>query len=191
MQSLPAPTVPRNRIHTRSIVLEGFQRDDGLWEIEAHLVDQKDYDMPLASGGVRRKGEPVHDMSARVTFDDRFNIVDALVAFESAPYPGSCEAILPDYRQIIGLNLVQGFRVRIAEIFAKTQGCTHLTELLMPLPSAAIQALSAERQRKRAADSSTKPFFLDQCHALSSSEDTVKQFFPRWYSRKEAGTEPT
>ena len=189
MPSLPAPTVPRNRIQTRNIVLEGWQRDDGLWEIEARLTDHKDYDIQIGTG-VRAQGEAVHDIAARVAFDRQFNIVDAQFAFESVPYPGACEAIATAYRQIIGLNLLRGFRVRIAEIFATVQGCTHLTELLMPLPTAAIQTLSAERQKARAAGSTEKPFFIDQCHALTSSSDTVKQHFPRWYVPNKIGTEP-
>jgi hypothetical protein len=190
MPPLPAPTVPRKRIQTRNIVLEGWQRDDGLWEIEARLTDLRDYDAQIGTG-LRAKGEPMHDMAVRVTFDRQFNIVDALFAFEAMPYPGTCEAITPAYQQIVGLNLLRGFRVRIAEIFATTQGCTHLTELLMPLPTAAIQTLSAERQKARVAGSTEKPFFIDQCHTLIGSGETVKQYFPRWHTPKKAGIEPT
>ncbi len=44
--------VPRNLIHERSIVCRGFCRDDGLWDIEGHLVDTKTY--PFAN---RHRGE--------------------------------------------------------------------------------------------------------------------------------------
>ena len=41
---LPLPTVERKRMHLRSVRLEGFKRVDGLWEVEARLVDTKDQD---------------------------------------------------------------------------------------------------------------------------------------------------
>src|SRR6185503_19700597 len=42
VMSLSAPA-PRRHLHTRSITCEGFARDDGLWDIEARIVDTKTY----------------------------------------------------------------------------------------------------------------------------------------------------
>ena len=36
--------MPRRLLHTRSIELQGFVRDDGLFELEARLTDRKSYD---------------------------------------------------------------------------------------------------------------------------------------------------
>jgi len=33
----------RKKIHRRSIECHGYQRDDGLWDIEGHLTDTKTY----------------------------------------------------------------------------------------------------------------------------------------------------
>ena len=39
---MPLPTaVPRKHMHTRDIQCCGYERDDGLWDIEGHLVDTK------------------------------------------------------------------------------------------------------------------------------------------------------
>jgi hypothetical protein len=100
---LPDPKRPRARIHTRQIVIEGYQRDDGLLELEAMIEDVKDVDYALASG-VRRAGDPVHQMRVRVTFDGDFNIIDAEASSDRVPYPGGCDTIAPAYRQLIGLN---------------------------------------------------------------------------------------
>ena len=32
---------PRKLMHTRAIDCKGYERADGLWDIEAHLVDTK------------------------------------------------------------------------------------------------------------------------------------------------------
>jgi hypothetical protein len=33
--------VSRKLLHTRAIECHGYERDDGFWDIEAHLVDTK------------------------------------------------------------------------------------------------------------------------------------------------------
>ena len=68
---LPAATESRERLHVRRIRYEGWRRDDGLFDIDAHLADVKDRDYELLSG-VRPAGEPVHDMAVRVTIDRAF-----------------------------------------------------------------------------------------------------------------------
>ncbi|MFN9479965.1 MAG: DUF2889 domain-containing protein, partial [Betaproteobacteria bacterium] len=45
--SLPTP---RRHVHTRSIRVDAYARDDGFWDLEALLVDTKTRDFPLAAG---------------------------------------------------------------------------------------------------------------------------------------------
>ena len=47
---LPSPSAPRQRLHVRSVVYEGWQREDGMFDIEARLVDTKDHDYELLVG---------------------------------------------------------------------------------------------------------------------------------------------
>ena len=176
--SLPPPQRPRQRAHTRRIEIQGFRRDDGLLELEAMLEDVKDVDYPLASG-LRPAGVPVHQMWVRITLDPDFTIVDAVASFAHVPYPGGCDVIAPAYRRLIGLNLISGFRRTVAEMFGEIRGCSHLTELLLSLPTAAIQTFATFRREDD--DSAGKPFQLDRCHALETSTETVKRHYPKWY----------
>ncbi len=185
---LPLPSAPRHRTHSRTIVLEGWKRDDGLWDIEGRLTDRKDHDYLLASG-LRAKGDAVHDMRVRVTIDADFTIVDAVAAIDAVPYPG-CEAIAPSYRKIIGLNLTRGFRQRVGEMFGSVAGCSHLTELLSSLPTAAIQTFAGEQRDTEMSDGG-KPFQLDRCHALDTSGATVRRYYPRWYAGESNPTVPS
>lgn len=178
---LPESLVPRQRIHLRAITLEGWKRTDGLWDIEARLIDTKDHDYPLASG-VRRSGDPVHDMLARVTIDRAFNIIEALVVSERTPYPGGCDTIAPAYSELVGLNLVRSFRAAVLERFGETRGCAHITELLLALPTAAIQTMASEVNEVEGLSPGAKPFQLDRCHALETSSETVRLYYPRWYA---------
>ena len=55
------PTVAREPLHRRTIEIHGYKREDGLYDIEGHLVDTKPYDFKLAAG-VRARGraDPRH-----------------------------------------------------------------------------------------------------------------------------------
>ena len=180
---LTLPTVPRERLHCRSVTFDGYQREDGLYDIEAHLTDVKDHDIALLTG-VRPAGIPVHDMWVRVTIDPAFNIVDIEAVTESMPYPGFCDSIGPDYRKLIGANLVEGFRKRLHDLMGHTKGCTHITEMLANVPTAAIQTFAGEMNEER--EDGAKPFQLDQCHALETSTETVKLWYPKWFKGKAA-----
>jgi hypothetical protein len=186
---LPPSLVQRNRTHTRRIVVEGWKRDDGLWDIEGRLTDVKDHDYLLASG-LRGKGDAVHDMWVRVTIDRDFNVLEADASVAGAPYMGGCDRIGSSYRRIVGLNLVRGFRRSVAEMFETVKGCSHVTELLTALPSAAIQTMASEMLDTEGAVPGEKPWQLDRCHALESTSETVRRYYPRWYRGDKTGHEP-
>jgi hypothetical protein len=181
---LPVSEVERELTHTRRVRYEGYKRADGLWDIEAHLLDTKNHDFHLKTG-VRRAGQAVHDMWLRVTIDRNFAILDAQASMDAVPYPGGCENIPPAYKKLIGLNLVRGFRKRVWESLGGIKGCTHLTEMLAGLPTAAIQTFAGEMPEDT--EDGPKPFQLDQCHALETSGETVKKWYPKWYAGKKVG----
>ena len=96
------PTVAREPLHRRAIEIRGYKREDGLYDIEGHLVDSKGYDFKVAAG-VRHAGEPVHDMWLRITVDRELKIVDAAAAMDAMPYVDHCNQIVPAYKLLIGL----------------------------------------------------------------------------------------
>ncbi len=175
--SLSLPTVERERLHRRAVTFDGFARADGLFDIEAHLTDVKDRDFELLTG-VRPAGVPVHDMWIRATIDRNF-VIHAIEALTGhAPYPGVCHSIAPMYRKLVGANLVDGFRKRLHDTLGGVQGCTHLTEMLSYLPTAAIQTFAGLRREDSGPG---KPFQLDRCHALATTADNVRRHYPQWY----------
>jgi DUF2889 family protein len=174
---LSSPTVPRERLHLRRVTYEGFQRGDGLFDIDAHLADVKDHDFALVTG-MRPAGEPVHDMHIRVTIDRTLTIQAIEAHTDRMPYPGACDLIEPAYAKLVGANLVNGFRKRLHDVLGGVHGCTHLTELLGNLPTAAVQTFASLR---REAQGTQKPFQLDRCHALETTTVTVREFYPKWY----------
>ncbi|MEI2417524.1 DUF2889 domain-containing protein [Orrella sp. JC864] len=184
---LSSPTVERQPLHTRSIRIQSYGRADGLWDMEAELIDTKAYDFETR-GRLHRAGAPVHHMHLRVTFDAEYTIVAAEAAYDAAPYGQACSCIEPDYERLVGLNLLRGFRQRVRERFGRVQGCTHMTELSFVLPTAAVQTMA--NRRREQADTGQRPFQLDGCHALRVDGAVAREFYPRWYQAPEGARGP-
>ena len=175
---LPESSVPRTRLHLRRISYEGWLREDGLVDIDARLVDTKDQDYALLSG-TRPAGEPIHDMRVRVTVGRDYVIRAIEAVSERVPYPDGCEHVAPDYRKLVGANLMHSFRERLYALMGGTLGCSHITELIAFLPTAALQTFAGLRREIEPHEA--KPFQLDRCHALEHTSETVRRYYPKWY----------
>lgn len=180
---LSPPSSRRALKHTRAIQIEAFARDDGLWDLDAHITDIKTRDAALASG-TRPAGEPLHGLWLRITIDTEFNVIGAEAVSDAVPYPNFCDTIGPAYKKLVGLNLLKGFRDGVKRRLSGVHGCTHLTELALVLPTAAIQAFAGDvidtRDGASTDQQSQKPFQLDRCHALRSDGEAVVKYYPRW-----------
>ena len=187
---LPPPDAPREPLHTRSIRVDAYARPDGLWDLDAELIDVKAYDFTRDSGAVHKAGDPVHHMRLRVTFDAQFTITAAVAVYEAAPFNEHCSSIAPAYGDLVGMNLIKGFRRAVKERYARTAGCTHISELCSVLPTAAIQALAGNRREQSALPNqgNRRPFELEGCHALRLDGPVTEKFYPMWYQAPPAAT---
>ncbi|MDC8770108.1 DUF2889 domain-containing protein [Roseateles albus] len=178
---LSNPFAERRLMHRRAIDVQVFARADGLYDVDAELTDTKTRDMAVA-GGTRLAGEPIHAMQLRLVVDDKTNILEAGSQTSWMPYPGACDQHGDAYAALVGLNLMQGFRLGVKERLAGIKGCTHLTEMCQVLPSAVIQAFAGIvlDTREGSADGQA-PFQLNRCHALRIDGPTVQTHYPRWF----------
>jgi hypothetical protein len=184
---LPPADIAREPLHTRSIRVQSFVREDGQWDLEAELIDVKAYDFPNRDGSLHHAGEPVHHMHLRVTINAEFTITAAVAAYDAAPYGPHCTAIAPDYRDLVGMNLLRNFRQTVKDRYARTAGCTHLTELCYVLPTVAVQTMANKRREEQQRAGRTKrPFQLEGCHALRLDGAVAKEFYPEWYVAPQA-----
>ena len=79
--------VPRQMLHRRVVQCTGYRREDGLWDIEGHMVDTKTYSFPNEDrGGIIQAGQPLHEMWIRLTVDDHFQIHDVEACTDAAPF---------------------------------------------------------------------------------------------------------
>jgi hypothetical protein len=174
------PPVTRRPLHRRALDVQVFARADGLFDVEASLVDTKSHDVVLANT-TRKAGDPIHHMRLLLTLNAELTITAATSETLSMPYPGACDEHGDAYSRLVGLNLLTGFRQAVAERLGGTRGCTHLTELCQILPTAVIQAMAGSVIDPREGDAAgNPPFQLDRCHALKRDSATVVQFYPRW-----------
>lgn len=177
---LPTPS-SRSLQHTRRVICEGYKRDDGLWDIEAHLIDTKTFPMDYKdrTNGAIPAGEPLHGMSIRITVDMELNILDAVASMDYTPF-NCCKTISDAYTQLIGLQIASGFTRKTKELFSGINGCTHLLELLGPLATTAFQATHQEReiQENFWQDGDKAPPMLNTCHTMSSDGPIVKEYWP-------------
>jgi len=186
-------TTAREKKHHRKIDCEGFLREDGLWDIDAHLVDTRSYDCGYDEehrGGVIRAGEPVHDMWLRLTIDLDFLIHDVHAASVQTPF-AICPRAASAMRELIGLRIAPGWRKQVRERIGSHQSCTHLMDLLGQLTATAYQTLHAaleEREEKR--DRRARPPIIDTCLALSSSGEIVRKRWPDFYREPSNGETP-
>jgi hypothetical protein len=178
-----SPPKPRKPIHTRAIECIGYERDDGLWDIEAHMVDTKSYAHTRRTGDtLRQPGDPVHNMWIRLTIDLDFLIHDAEAKTDDGPYP-TCGDIAVNFKQLIGVKIGPGWRLDVGQRVGRTKGCTHLVELLGPLATTAFQATGRARDARNAGQPVTKkPYQLNSCHIYKDDGPAVLERWPQFYT---------
>lgn len=198
-----SPPVGRQHLHTRRVTCQGFFRDDGLWDIEGRITDEKTYEHANEWRGPLKAGDFVHDMSIRLTLDHRFTIVDVEAVTDKSPYR-ICGEIAPDFKKLIGLRIGGGFHREVRARLGGVHGCTHIVELLGPVATTAFQTVSSGKARelnrahrakngslpapaaKPAAKPPRKPYVIDTCHAWSADGEVVKRWAPQFYTGPDA-----
>lgn len=175
--------VSRELMHTRAIECKGYERADGLWDIEAHLLDTKSYVHTRRHGGrARQPGEPVHNMWLRVTIDLDMKIHNVEAVTDAGPYP-HCGDITPNFMALRGVTIGPGWRRKTLELLGGIKGCTHLVELLGPLGTTAFQATGRAREARGAGKPLTrKPYQLNACHVYKDDSDAVRERWPQFYT---------
>ncbi|WP_440996570.1 DUF2889 domain-containing protein [Arhodomonas sp. SL1] len=172
--SLPEPR-PRRRLHRRRIVLDGYRREDGLWEVEAALVDTKTQPFELQFRGELAPGEHIHDMALRVALDDDLTIREAAASMDATPFP-DCPGAEQAYRALVGVQIGPGWIKAVNERIGRTAGCTHLFELLRPIATTAYQMIYPARDR-----GSETPVLLDTCHGWRAGGQAISTLYPEWF----------
>ena len=117
----------RTEQHTRTYDFRGYERTDGLWDIEARLMDVKTYSFRNEFRGEIAPGDPVHDMWIRLTITEDFEVKEIEVVTDQSPF-AICPAVAPNFQRIVGTKIGMGWKGQIRKLLAGSEGCTHLVE---------------------------------------------------------------
>jgi hypothetical protein len=177
-----SPPAAREPLHRRRVECRGYRRQDGLYDIEGHIVDVKTYSFPNDFRGEIRAGEPLHEMWVRLTVDDEFVVHDIEAATDNAPYR-VCPEVTPRFSVLKGLRIAPGWTEAVRQRLGGVNGCTHLVELLGPVATVAYQTLVAVRKKRLAeTPSDRRPAVLNSCHAYRSDGEIVRERWPAFYT---------
>lgn len=185
-KDLSAPPA-RQPLHTRKVHCQGYIRDDGLFDIEGEIVDTKSYPFDNHHRGTVHAGEPVHHMRVRITVDNDLNIVEAEAVSLDTPYD-VCPFGALNFKRLKGLRIGPGYMRKVKERYGRSQGCTHILELMYPLGTTAYQTvypyLESKRQEEEGiseGESMRPAALLNTCHAFSKHSPVVKHLWPDRY----------
>jgi len=191
---LTAPA-ERELLHLRDIQLRGYRRADGLFDIEAHLLDTKAYPFENEIRGQVPAGTPLHGMWLRLTVDEEMIIVACEASSDHTPY-ALCPQAAPNFARLAGLKIGPGFARAVAERVGGTLGCTHLRELLGQMATTAYQTLAPFRMQKEREEAArraaageppprAKPALLGTCIAYAADSPVTLGRWP-WLKDRQA-----
>lgn len=182
-----SPPSTRTARHIRRVNYQGFEREDGLWDIEGELHDSKTYDLPSLRhpGQLRPTGDPIHHMWLRVTVDGDLVVRAIESAMDAHPLAG-CPEAQRALQSMVGASMVRGWRQSIQTHLGGVAGCTHLRELLFNLATAAFQTIPhAQEVRRREAglprfESDQPPFYMGRCMTWDFNGPVVARVAPQF-----------
>ena len=170
---------PRTLQHVRRVHYQGFEREDGLWDIEGELHDSKAYDATSFRDPTKQRlaGEAIHHMWLRVTVNRQLVVHAVDVSMDSHPLKGCTEAQAA-LQRMVGCSMARGWRQAIQKHLGGEQSCTHLRELLFNLATAAFQSLPIAFAP---ASEDEPPRHLGQCTGWALDGKGVQEHHPRFY----------
>lgn len=178
--SLPS-SAARKLAHTRTYDCKGYEREDGLWDIEGRLIETKPFSLRMNLGSRElAAGEAMHDMWMRITIDDDLNIHDAIAATDAGPF-APCGDITHKFGQLKGKRIGRGWTKELREIFGGPHGCTHHWELLGRLATVAYQTTYTKNRGKQRKPGEI-PHQFNTCHMYSANSVETLRRWPDLYT---------
>lgn len=165
--------------------MRAYRRNDGLYDIEGHIVDTKPLECSVPFGPLVSAGDSIHEMWIRLTIDRRMVVREAIAVTDAAPYT-DCVDASRNFLQLVGTQIGTGWMRTVRDLLGGTKGCTHVLEMLTPLSSAAYQAMWPEWQghegQLETLDINGRPVLLDTCWSMASDRELALIRWPEHYT---------
>lgn len=168
-------------IHTRTIDLKVYRHSDGCYDVEGHIVDVKPFSHHMLDSH-RAAGEPIHDLSLRLTFNREMTVTKAEAKLDVGAH-SLCHQVAPNFADLAGLHIGPGWNRNVRKRVGHGRGCTHLVEMLAQMATAAMQAMWSEREpegevNRPAEERELESGLIDSCYAYRSESPFIAEFFP-------------
>ncbi len=174
---------PRKLIHQRRIRPNAYLREDGLWDIEANLTDDKAYPFPTLQRGILPVGELVHDIWLRLTMDTDLKIQDVEASLQITPFM-RCPQIEANVTRLIGLKIKSGWTQEAKARIGGVAGCSHIVELLRPMATTAIQAIYPYLTFEQDGAFPVTESLINSCYGFAADGDVIQVLAPEKYLNK-------
>jgi hypothetical protein len=172
----------RRGIHHRVIDMKAYAREDGLYDVEARLVDTKPFPFQRPSSpDPIPVGQPLHDIWVRLTVDDEF-VVRAIEAASDVTPWSICREAEGTLQVLVGEKLARGWSAKVKERLRGAASCTHLMEMLIPLATTGLQGIRGlQLERYMNVEGDAGPLKIDSCYAYGRSREVVQKLWPMHY----------
>lgn len=170
-----SPPADRTLLHQRHLDFRGYRRDDGMFDIEATLLDIKGMDIPLlGTGRVVPAGDPMHRMAIRMRLTPDLEVVAIEAVSDATPYE-VCPEATASLQGVVGLNIGAGWTMTIKRKLAGAASCTHLAEMLIAMGTAAYQTIVPyNRMNGKETDGFALDKKVDSCYAYAAERPLVR-----------------
>lgn len=172
----------RKLSHQRDICCQGYERSDGLWDIEATLSDIKGFDIETPDRPLIATDERLHYMSLCLTINVDMKIIAVNTRLEATPYR-RCPKVAAQYQSLCGLTIGPGWQRSIRELLGGVKGCAHLREILSQMATVAYQTIGDAVYRKQ--DYRENPHFfkplINSCYGLDVEGGMPNVLWPEFF----------
>lgn len=172
--------VDRALMHNRNIDVKGYLREDGLWEVEAVLADTKSHVINLPDRGDIPVGDHLHHMILTLVVDESLLIKEVRASMIDTPH-SDCPGAEAPYQALVGVRIGSGWLDEARAAIGRVSGCTHLTELLPVLATAAIQTINGYKLHNiegHGRSDKDKQRMLNSCHGFREGGRAVEYYWP-------------
>ncbi len=113
--------------------------------------------------------------------NDEIEVQDIEAVIDASPY-NYCQPVITVAKNLIGLRIAPGWTDKSKKAMGSNRGCTHLTELLGPIATTAIQTIVSEKmKRSEGKPQGSSNAFLNSCHSYAADSPVVKLHWPEHY----------
>ncbi len=134
-------------VHERRLEFKSFPVADNRLVVEGWLHDERFADGYHWNGSARPAGV-VHWMCVRLLVGGwPLSILDAEAEMPNVPHE-LCPTTLDSVKKVIGLSIAHGYSEEVRHRLGGTQGCTHMTTLLIAMGPAAIHGYWTQLSRQ-------------------------------------------